>query len=237
MENFTLTLQSHRGDDAKILLSSLYFQFSDCESFQEVVSLSRFLAPCAFDLSQALEKHRTAPLSVDVDIIAHHIWEVSTLGLSKVLQNVSLAVIPITLQSNVVPRNFSAVSTFQPLTSFAVVGVVTSLNPSFQPNGGFNCPTYDASISNSDVLSHLLSEGNKSDRLIIVPLALAQKCAQREGLIIYSSPAFLAPKRENELGSIVVNFSNDGPNYLSTKLYLNNSAQSILLSCDWFAVW
>jgi hypothetical protein len=183
----------------------------------DVISLSCQLAPCAFDMVKALEAHRVDPLFLDPDIISSHIERVSALGLRSFLQHASAAVLPITLQPDVVLRDFSSVSTFESLLKIANDGVVTSVDDSFVPNGGFNCPPYDDSIANPVVMGHLLSKGHRNGRFIAIPLSLAQSCAATEHLKIHSSRIFGAPKRDNALGRIVLDFSVAGPNHLNKK--------------------
>jgi hypothetical protein len=147
LENFSSTLQSHCGDDRKVPISSLYSQFPDCGSFEDVVSLSTKIAPSAFDMAKALKAHAADPLYLDSDLIAYHTQHVSTLGLGVVLQQASTAILPITLQPDIAVRDYSHVSTFQALHRMATDGVTTSLHPSFIPNNGNNCPQFDDSIS------------------------------------------------------------------------------------------
>ena len=109
---FASALKFHCGDSQLVPLASVYPQFRQCESMGAVVALSCRLAPCAFDMTKALVAHVAAPLFLDPDIISIHFEQVSTLGLRSFLQLASAAVLPITLQPEVVLRDFSAVSSF-----------------------------------------------------------------------------------------------------------------------------
>jgi hypothetical protein len=217
LENFSSTLQFHCGDDEKVPISTLYSQFSDCKSFSDVVLLSREIAPCAFDVAQALEAHRANPLFLDHELIRHHTQQVSAIGLVAVLQQASAAVMPITLQPAVVMDQFANVSTYENLLRIATNGVTTSLHSSFVANNGFNCPQYDETISHPAIIAHLLSKGHRSGRFVIIPLAVGQSAAAREQQVIHSSTIFPAAKRDSKIGRMVVNFSVDGPNHLSKK--------------------
>ena len=219
-ENLKSTLIIHCRDDQKLPLASFYPQFRNCESFDDVLNLSKKLAPCAFDMSKALTAHHKNPLILDPTLIASHVEQISTLGLRPFLKLASTAVLPITLQADVVARDFSTVSSFNCLSTIAQHGITTSVDPSFQANGGYNCDTYDASIADSDVLCNLLSKGHRNGRFIAIPLSLAQSCAATEGLLIHGSPLFVAAKRDDDLGRLVVNYSAAGPNHIDKKTSL-----------------
>lgn len=180
LEHFASTLEIHCGDSQSIPLSSLYSQFRDYVSLSEVIQLSCQLAPCGFDMAEALEAHAADPLVLDPDIIAGHIKQVSELGLRSFLELASDAVLPLTLQPDIVSRDFSSASTFPTLSKIATDGIVTSVDPSFQANGGFNCASYDDSVANSLIICHLLFKGHKNGRFIVIPLSLAQSCAHKE---------------------------------------------------------
>ena len=68
--------------------------------------------------------------------------------------------------------------------------------------------------------NNLLSKGHRNGRFIAIPLSLAQSCAATEGLLIHGSPLFVAAKRDDDLGRLVVNYSAAGPNHIDKKTSL-----------------
>jgi hypothetical protein len=216
VETFATTLELHCADGAFVPLSVLYPSFSACDSFEDIISLSRQLAPSAFDMNKAVAAHVAAPLFLDPTVLSDHVRRVSTLGLKTVLQQASSAVLPITLQPDVVVSDFSDVSTFENLLKIANDGVVTSLHSSFVANGG-HCPTYDSSNYNSDVIGHLLAKGHLNGRFVIIPLELAQACCARENLTMHASSIFAVAKRDSDIGRFVIQYSFDGPNHITKK--------------------
>jgi hypothetical protein len=210
--DFKMSLLAFR-DDRFVPLSSFYPQFQSCQSMQDVISLSCKFAPSTFDLSKASTAHLTNPLVLDSHLLHLHTQQVSTIGLRPFLLSAAQAVLPITLQPSVAVKEFSSVSTFQCLHEIALHGVVTSRHPTFQPNYGYNCPVYDPSIADPEIICNLLSKGHRNGRFLVLPMDLVHSCVDAENLEFNTSPIFLTNKREDPLGRLVVNYSFSGPNH------------------------
>jgi hypothetical protein len=218
--SFEESLQINCGDSDFVSLASLYPQFSECSTIEDVIVLSAQFSKCEFDMLQALEAHREAPLALDPAIIAKHVAQVSSVGLYAFLQQASEAVSPMTLQPAVVATEFTSVSTFQHLSRIATHGIETTSHSSFIPNNGYNCASYDESVAHPDIIGHLLSKGHKSGRFIAIPMTLAQTCVARENLKMNIAQSFATRKRDKKIGRIVINFSDSGPNHLDKKQLL-----------------
>ena len=217
LQQFSLLLASHCGDNNKIPLTMTYPEFADCKSMENVISAAIAMAPCKFNITKARAAHQLDPKCLNANIIISDSKFATEHGLRALLERKFISAEATALQSDVINKQFQSVSSFFHLQSIAVKGVQTSTYPTFTPNQGIDCPTYPDSIADPDILIDLLKKLHDRGQFTILPLSLIQELATNEHLLLHVSPAFIAKKQDDDRGRLVFNYSHDGPNHPAKK--------------------
>ena len=217
LQQFSNTLTIYCDNTEPIPLSTIYPEFSECISMEEVISTSTILAPCKFDIKKAQAAHRLAPGDLDSKILAADLEYTNQHGLYATLQKSFDRAAVTTLQPAVINEKFQSVSTFKHLEQLANFGVDTFRHESFRANNGIGCPTYPPEIADMEIILDHLAKGHQNGHFLILPLDIVKKCAAQENLTLHVSPHFLTSKLDDDTGRLVTNFSHDGPNHPDKK--------------------
>lgn len=183
------------------------------------------MAPCKFDIVKAREAHRMDPHCLDVKRLLRDKMFARTYGLHAILQQRFHDAIKTTLQPEVIRENFQSVSTYDELITIADYGVDTTVHESFQPNQGYNCPTYPDTIADPTIIVDHLYKLHDSGQFLMLPLDLVRTLCREERLDFNTSPFSITrksydPETGDPRGRLVFNFSHNGPNHPDKKLSL-----------------
>jgi hypothetical protein len=94
----------------------------------------------------------------------------------------------------------------------AMGGEVLRSPPSWVPNRGVGVRPYPTSFAPTSAIQYHVAKDQRFGRVVVLPLAVVQKACADDRLDLHTSPAFIAPKRNNDFGRLVINFSASGPN-------------------------
>lgn len=201
-------------------LAQLYPEFASCESMTDVIDLSERIAPCSFDIKKAREKHNLNPQTLDPIRLQNDLAYVNKYGLRSLLTSRFESAKSITLQPDVIDKDFRSVSCFQQLRSVAIHGVQSHQHPSFVANRGNNCPTYPDSIADPAILVDHLKKLHDLGYFMLLPMPIVIQQAKKEHLIHNTIALFMTRKADEDLGRIVFNISDGGTNHNDNKIQL-----------------
>jgi len=180
-----------------------------------VIARAQTLAESSFNfnMAAALAETRANPRDIDLHRIADGVALATEIGLSKMLRLAALDMKDHSLDARLFIARYPDCANNDHLERLSTQGVTSQGGPSFSHNNGKDTVTYDDSVADNRLICFLLAKGFSAGKFIILPKDLFASLAAKEKLQFHVSPAFVVKKRDSSTGRLVVNFSEDGPNF------------------------
>lgn len=202
-------------------LATLYPEFASCQSMTDVIALSATIAPCSFNIHKARIKHNSNPQTLNPQRLQKDLDYVNQHGLRSLLTSRFESAKSITLQPDVIEKDFQGVSCFQQLRTVAINGVQSHQHDTFVANQGRDCPTYPDSIADPAILVDHLKKLHDQGYFMLLPMPIILQQAKKENLVHNTIALFITRKADENLGRIVFNISDGGTNHKDNKIPLS----------------
>ena len=187
--------------------------FDGCHTLPQVLKQAEKLSIFGLDMSAAVKEVLARPRVFDLDQIQADSDMVKEIGLTALFGFKTDRVRPYSLQPELFIAKYPDVSTNPRMAHLAKNGVTTNGDADFVPNNGINPPHYPPSVSDDRVICFHIAKGQLLGKYLILPTELFATEAAKEKLKFQISPAFMVKKRDDVAGRLVINYSENGPNF------------------------